>query len=117
MTVAISMRSPSLPDRTTVRFSLALTARMPACGGFRMAENVFTPNMPMLEIENPPPWNSSGRRRPSRARAIRPRALVADLAQATSSRPDRTIGVISPSGIDTATAMSTSSYSIMASSV
>ena len=33
-----------------------------------MAENDDTPNMPMFEIENPPPWNSSGFSFPAPAR-------------------------------------------------
>ena len=59
------------PFFTTARCCPADTARMPACGGLMMAENEVTPNMPMLEIEKPPPWNSSGFSLPDLARAAR----------------------------------------------
>ena len=36
-----------------------------------IAANFVTPNIPMFEIENPPPWNSSGSSLPLRARPAR----------------------------------------------
>ena len=77
----------------------APTARIAACGGLMIAANSDTPNMPMLEIEKPPPWNSSGFSLPARARPAR--SFISRLIVA---RPFwsawRMIGVISPSGID-----------------
>ena len=56
MTVAMASAS----FFTTGRFAPAATARIADCGGLMMAENSVTPNMPMLEMEKPPPLNSSG---------------------------------------------------------
>ena len=62
-----------------------------------MAANSDTPNMPMLEIEKPPPWNSSGFSLP-RARASgqvlhlaadRRQALLVGLADDRRDQPIR----------------------------
>jgi hypothetical protein len=68
ITVAIA----SAPSFTTGRCSPAETARMPACGGLMIAEKSRTPYIPMLEMEKPPPWNSSGFSLPDLARARGP---------------------------------------------
>jgi hypothetical protein len=88
-------RWPAAPFLTTGRCSPAPTARMAPCGGLMMAENSLMPNMPRLEIEKPPPWNSSasacrfwrGRPDPSSRR---------DGGQALAGRPCLMIGVIRP---------------------
>ncbi len=74
------------------------------------------PNMPRLEMEKPPPWNSSGFSLPAFARA--PRSFMELLIEARPWMSAlRMIGVINPSGMATAIEISTSSYWMMASSV
>ena len=60
------------------------------------------PNMPRLEIEKVPPWNSSGFSLPFRGALGQVLDLVGDLRQALGRRL-RMIGVIRPSAIATAT--------------
>ena len=58
-------------------------------------------------MEKPPPWNSSGFSLPALARSNSARPSLAMLASPFWSAR-RMIGVISPSGMETATEMSTS---------
>ena len=86
--------------------SAAPTAKMHAWGGFTMAQKCETPYIPMFEIENVPPWNSSSFSLPSLALA----AKSFDSA-AICWRPLRfaslMIGVMRPFGVLTAMLMST----------
>ncbi len=112
----ITVATASAPAFTTGRCSPAPTARMPACGGLMIAAKCVTPYIPMFEIEKPPPWNSSGFSLPALARA--PRSFIsAEMAARPLRSAWRTMGVISPSGMATATEMSTSSYWRIASSL
>lgn len=101
MTVAIAS---SLP-RTTGRFSPAPTDRIAPCGSLMIEANDLIPNMPRLEIEKVPPWNSSGFSFLVRARSARSLASVAIWASPLVSAA-RIMGVISPPGTATAMAMS-----------
>src|SRR6185437_8349969 len=67
----ITVATASWPSLTTGRGSPAPTARMQPCGGLMTAENSRTPNIPRLEIENVPPWNSSSFSLPARSRPAR----------------------------------------------
>ena len=82
------------------------TAMMAPCGGFRIAEKLSTGNIPRFETENDPPVNSWGFSLPSRARFANSRTsapiVLSDLESAS-----RTMGVINPFGVATATATST----------
>ena len=66
---------------------------------------LLMPNMPRLEIEKVPPWNSSGFSLRARARAARSYISVAIWARPLVSAA-RMIGVIRPPSMATATAMS-----------
>jgi len=59
MVVETCGRPPGVAGGCT-RGTPAPTARMHACGGLITAEKEVMPNMPKLETENEPPWNSSG---------------------------------------------------------
>mmetsp|Transcript_16847 Transcript_16847/g.23187 ORF Transcript_16847/g.23187 Transcript_16847/m.23187 type:complete len:288 (+) Transcript_16847:2681-3544(+) len=79
---------------------------MQACGGLMTAEKAAMPNMPRLDTEKEPPWNSSGFSLPSRARPAR--SFTACPMDATPRRSAAvTMGVMSPLGVATATEMST----------
>ncbi|MNN88897.1 hypothetical protein D3C81_2066390 [compost metagenome] len=67
-----------------------------------MALNCSTPNIPRLLMVKLPPWYSSGRRRPSRARPANcaTSALICERALLSALR---TTGVIRPLSVDTAT--------------
>ena len=81
-----------------------------------MAANCLMPNMPRLEMVKPPPWNSSSFSLPALARAARSFISVAICARPFMSAL-RTIGVIRPRSVATATEMSTAPYWIISSSV
>lgn len=92
----------------TSRFWAPPTARMQDCGGLMIALKWVTLNMPRLETVKVPPWNSCGCNFPSRALAA-----SAFTSCEIDSMPLRsalkTIGVISPLSVETATETSTES--------
>ena len=67
------------------------------------------PNMPRLLIEKPPPWNSSGFSLPSLARLARS-FISLEMVDRPFWSALRTIGVIRPPSIATATETSMSLY-------
>ena len=91
-----------------------------------MAVNDLMPNMPRLEMVNVPPWNSVGLSLFSRARSARSLVALAiparpastqrqqNQAESSNYRPSlsapKTIGVIRPVSVDTATLMSAELY-------
>ena len=80
-----------------------------------IALNSRTPNMPRFEIENVPPWYSSGINLPFRARTAR-----SFISTEISAKPFwsafRMTGVIKPASTATATETSTEPYRIIPSS-
>jgi hypothetical protein len=70
----------------------------------------------MLEMEKPPPWNSSGLSLPAFARAARS-FISLEMADRPFMSALRMMGVMRPVGVATATETSTSSNCRMASSV
>lgn len=93
---------------TTSRFSVPPTARMHDCGGLMIAQNCVTLNMPKLEMVKVPPWNSAGWSLPSRAFAAS--VLTSCEIDSTPLRSAlKTIGVMRPLSVDTATDTSTAS--------
>ena len=80
---------------------------MQACGGLMTAVNRSTAGfMPMLEMVMVPPWYSSGLSLPSRARL--PRSLIwEEMDWRPSPLTFLTIGVMRPTGVETATETST----------
>lgn len=92
----------------TQRFWVPPTAKMHDCGGLMMAEKCVTPNMPKLETLKVPPWNSAGCSFPSRAFAARAFTSFEIVARPLRSAA-KTIGVINPRSVDTATETSTAS--------
>ena len=98
ITVAILI-SPFL---ATARSSPAPTARMVACGGLMTAAKSLMPNMPRLETAAVPPWYSSGLSLRPLARA--PRSFISlEIAESVFSSARRTMGVMRPPGMETAT--------------
>ena len=94
------------PFLTIGRCSPLPTAKMQLCGGLMMAENSRMPNIPKLEIEKPPPWNSSDFSFLSLARAAKSFISFEMMARPFLSA-FRMIGVIRPSGVATAIEIST----------
>ncbi|MNT44275.1 hypothetical protein D3C72_1807940 [compost metagenome] len=107
MTVATA----SCPSLTTGRCSPAPTLMMQPCGSLMIEVNCLMPNMPRLDTEKVPPWNSSGFSLRSRARLARSLDSVAICARPLVSA-FLMIGVIRPPSI--ATAMETSALWCMA---
>lgn len=108
------MKSPSFSyplsdlSQATSRFCGPPTARMHDCGGLMIALKCVTSNIPKLDTVKVPPWNSCGCNFPSRALA------ASDLTSfEMDSIPFRsalkTIGVMSPLSVETATETSTES--------
>mmetsp|Transcript_8098 Transcript_8098/g.50091 ORF Transcript_8098/g.50091 Transcript_8098/m.50091 type:complete len:300 (+) Transcript_8098:633-1532(+) len=95
-----------LPSRSTTCGRPAPTAMMQACGGLMMALNCPMPNIPKLEMLKVPPWNSSGRSFPARAREARS-FTSRDISSTVFSSARFTMGVMSPPSVATATEMST----------
>ena len=75
---------------------------MEACGGLMIEVKVSTPNMPRFDTAVVPPWYSSGFSFLSRAR-LAISFTSADMTDNGFSSARRTMGVISPSGMATAT--------------
>mmetsp|Transcript_10498 Transcript_10498/g.42447 ORF Transcript_10498/g.42447 Transcript_10498/m.42447 type:complete len:227 (+) Transcript_10498:549-1229(+) len=84
---------------------------MQACGGLMTAENSVTPNMPRLETEQVPPWNSCGLSLPSRARPARSR-ISAEIVERPLAAVLVTMGVMRPVGVATATETSMVSFGV-----
>mmetsp|Transcript_31925 Transcript_31925/g.81189 ORF Transcript_31925/g.81189 Transcript_31925/m.81189 type:complete len:406 (+) Transcript_31925:1204-2421(+) len=95
-----------LPPTSAVPAWKPPTARMAACGGLMMAEKEDRPYMPRLEMVKEPPLYSSGFSLPSRARAASARTS-AEICDTLLADALRTMGVMRPPGVDTATATST----------
>lgn len=92
----------------THRFCVPPTAKMHDCGGLMIAEKCVTPNMPKLETLKVPPWNSAGCNFPSRAFAASALTSFEIVASPLRSAA-KTIGVIRPRSVETATDTSTAS--------
>ena len=83
------------------------TAMMAPCGGFKIALNESTGNIPRLLTLKLPPVNSCGFKPPFRARPASSRTSSPIAVNDLASAP-RTIGVIKPPSVATAMATSTS---------
>lgn len=92
----------------TSLFWLPPTARIHDCGGLMMAQNCVTSNIPRLEMVKVPPWNSCGCNFPSRAFAANDLTDV-EISSTPLRSALKTIGVIRPLSVDTATETSTAS--------
>lgn len=92
----------------TRRLLVPPIARIQDCGGLMMAQKCDTPNIPKLLTVNVPPWNSAGCNLPSRALAAN--ALTSCEIDSIPLRSAlKTIGVIKPLSVETATETSTES--------
>lgn len=92
----------------TSRFWGPPTARMQDCGGLMIALKCVTSNIPKLETVKVPPWNSCGCNFPSRALAASDfTSFEIDSIPLRSAL--KTIGVIKPLSVETATETSTES--------
>mmetsp|Transcript_11534 Transcript_11534/g.22776 ORF Transcript_11534/g.22776 Transcript_11534/m.22776 type:complete len:375 (-) Transcript_11534:91-1215(-) len=105
----------STPFAPMTAFGTVLpTAKMADCGGLRTATNSVMANMPRLETDKDPPWNSSGIS--LLIRALPARSFVSDAICAIDflSAP-RTTGVTSPAGVAAANATSIVEWNLRAS--
>ncbi len=82
----------------TTFFSAAPTARIHACGGFTMAANWDTPNMPKLEMVNVPSAESAGSSLPSLALAANSLTLE-EMAARPFFSALRTTGTMRPAAV------------------
>lgn len=82
---------------------------MQDCGGLITALNTFTPNMPKFDKLIVPPWNSAGCNLFARALAASSFTSLEIVARPLLFAA-KTIGVISPLSVETATLTSTSLY-------
>ena len=89
--------------------SVVPMARIMDCGGLMMAEKFLIPNMPRFETVMVPPWNSCGWSLPSRAFAASDFTSLLIWTMPLISAP-KTMGVIRPFSVLTATLTSTWSY-------
>lgn len=78
------------------------------CGGLMMAAKCVTSNIPRFETVKVPPWNSCGCNFPSRALAARDLTSV-EISSIPLRSALKTIGVMRPLSVDTATETSTES--------
>lgn len=92
-----------------IRASVVPTARIIDCGGLMIAEKFLIPNIPKLEIVIVPPWNSCGCNFPSLALTASALTSLLICTMPLVSAP-KTIGVIRPASVLTATLTSTASY-------